>query len=52
MLDVLPRTLVWQPLVVTDDLVAEYMAYQRAAGYAVDDQGPALGSPCFPATLP
>ena len=47
MLDTLPRTLVWQPFVVADDLVAEYVAYQRAAGYAVDDKVRPWGARAF-----
>ncbi len=36
MLETLPPTLVWHLPCTTDDLVAEYLAYQQAAGYAVD----------------
>jgi site-specific recombinase XerD len=47
MLETLPRTLVWQLPVATEDLVAEYIAYQRAAGYAVDEKVRPWGARAF-----
>ena len=47
MLETIPRTLVWQLPIATDDLVTEYVAYRQAAGYAADPKVYPWGAHAF-----
>ena len=47
MLETLPRILVGPLAIATESLVAEYAAYQQAAGYAVDDKVRPWGACAF-----
>jgi len=47
MLETISRVLVWPLPIATDSLVAEYVAYQQAAGYAVDDKVRPWGARAF-----
>jgi site-specific recombinase XerD len=47
MLETMPRILVWPLAIDIDSLVADYAAYQRAAGYAVDDKVRLWGARAF-----
>lgn len=47
MLETLPRTLIWQLPTAAEGLIDEYIAYQRAAGYATDHKVRPWGARAF-----
>ena len=46
-LETLPRILIWPLAIDTESLVAEYAAYQQAAGYAADSKVRLWGARTF-----